>query len=369
MRTLTASRSFVARSSSITSTSYINQQASSSLRSFHNPSRVRGVGPRPDQKLRAVRTAQVARQRAELTRSLLGVAPIRSPVSVQLYTPQTLAPSNKPIVVESFVPAAATFDLDIHSLQRGVVVGTETLPREVFGVDVRTDILHRVVEWQRAGQRQGTAKTKGRAEVSGTGKKPHPQKGTGAARQGTKRGPHHYKGGVAHGKIPRDFSYDLPKKIRAMGVRVALTVKHLQGNVKIVDHTVLGSHKTKYLSASLQVLNLPSSFLLVHADGELDPNMALAARNMPNCHFLPVMGCNVLSLMKHQHVLFTRKALTDIRERLDRTSTRNRSVQFMIGSDGKGINASEFLALQQRAQSQQTTETSDDTPVSATASS
>jgi large subunit ribosomal protein L4 len=128
--------------------------------------------------------------------------------------------------------------------------GELELSDAVFGLTPRGDILQRVVEWQRAKARAGTHKTKTRAEVSGTGKKPFKQKGTGGARQGTTRGPHQEGGGRAHGPVVRSHEYSLTKKVRALGLKHALSSKAKEGKLIIVDAIALKEVKTKAVSAS-----------------------------------------------------------------------------------------------------------------------
>ena len=245
-----------------------------------------------------------------------------------------------------FEAAEVSLSVPVYSLSSpsAAMAGvTYELPSVLFGAPIRLDILHRLVEWQRAGQRQGTAKTKDRGEVSGTGRKPHPQKGTGRARQGTKRAPHHRGGGVAHGKEPRDFSYSMPKKVRALGLRVALTVKHAQGRLRVMDDAMLASHKTRHMVEAMQAMGV-REFLFVHGNGELDPNLALAARNLQHCDFLPSVGANVLSLLRHPTVLITRRAIDELRERVDKTMLRHSRVKYMVGSRGGGLSYEEWKA-------------------------
>ena len=242
------------------------------VRSLHVPRRVRGVGPRPDQPSRRQRQLQSQRRRLQLSQRLSPHLPLHSPVAPS--PPALLSLPARPLS-HDLVPYTATAvptSLPIFDLSTGLETGASAaLPPFLFQAPVRLDVLHRVVEWQRAGARQGTAKTKDRAEVSGTGKKPHPQKGTGRARMGTRRAPHHRGGGVAHGKTPRSFATKLNKKVqhssathtqtdatqalhldrsrskaglcvlcvrvqvRALGLRVALTVKHAQGRLRIIQ--------------------------------------------------------------------------------------------------------------------------------------
>ena len=186
-------------------------------RHVHQPVRVRGVGPRPDQPSRRQRALQSARRRLQLSARLAPHLPLHSPVHpspppLLSLPPQALSHDRVP-----YAPTVVPSSLPVWDLSSGAETGLSVpLPPFLFSAPLRTDVLHRVVEWQRAGARQGTAKTKDRGEVSGTGKKPHPQKGTGRARQGTRRAPHHRGGGVAHGKTPRSFAFKLNKKVRPL---------------------------------------------------------------------------------------------------------------------------------------------------------
>ena len=321
---------------------------SAPTRSFHNPSRLRGVGPRPDQKSRRTRQIQAEKRRAALRTQLTGHSPILSPVRPQLPALLSL-PATAPLSdaeAAALEASAVSLSVPVYSLSSpGAALNGATydLPPLLFGAPIRLDILHRLVEWQRAGQRQGTAKTKDRGEVSGTGRKPHPQKGTGRARQGTKRAPHMRGGGVAHGKTPRDFSYSLPKKVRALGLRVALTVKHAQGRLRVMDDATLASHKTRHMAEAMQAMGV-REFLFVHGSGELDANLALAARNLRHCDFLPSVGANVLSLLRHPTLLITRRAIDELQQRVERTMLRKSRVRYNVGSQGGGISYEEWKA-------------------------
>ena len=317
-------------------------------RSIHNPRRVRGVGPRPDQKSRRTRQVQAEKRRAALRTQLTGHSPIVTPVQPDLPALLSL-PASTPLSeseAASIEAKEVSMSVPVYSLSSpsAPLDGVKyELPPLLFAAPIRLDILHRLVEWQRAGQRQGTAKTKDRGEVSGTGRKPHPQKGTGRARQGTRRAPHHRGGGVAHGKTPRDFSYSLPKKVRALGLRVALTVKHAQGRLRVMDDAMLPSHKTRHMVATMAALNV-REFLYVHGGGELDSNLALAARNLQHCDFIPSIGCNVLSLLRHPTVLITRRAIDELVERVERSMVRQSRVRYMVGSEGGGVSYEEWRA-------------------------
>lgn len=308
---------------------------------------MRGVGPRPDQKSRRIRQLQAEKRRATLRTQLIGHTPILTPVQPDLPALLSLPPATPLSDSQAaFEAREVSLSVPVYSLSSPTAPldGAQyELPPLLFAAPIRLDILHRLVEWQRAGQRQGTAKTKDRGEVSGTGKKPHPQKGTGRARQGTRRAPHHRGGGVAHGKTPRDFSYSLPKKVRALGLRVALTVKLAQGRLRVMDDAILPTHKTRHMVDVMTALGV-REFLFVHGSGELDANLALAARNLQHCDFIPSIGVNVLSLLRHPTVLITRAAIEELVERVERTMVRQSRVKYMVGSEGGGVSYEEWKA-------------------------
>lgn len=195
-------------------------------------------------------------------------------------------------------------------------VGLVQLNTEVFGKEIRSDIVHQVVDWQRAKARQGTHKQKNRGEVSGSGKKPFPQKGTGRSRAGTLRSPLHIGGGRAFPKVPRDYSYDLNKKVRRLGLQMALSAKFEEGNLVIIDTMENASHRTKELHNRLTVWQLKKA-LLVHEDDEFDPNFILAARNLSYLDLLPNRGLNVLDIVDSDVVMLTLQGLTSLEQRME----------------------------------------------------
>ncbi|EIE91456.1 hypothetical protein G6F46_009957 [Rhizopus delemar] len=182
------------------------------------------------------------------------------------------------------------------------------LEKEVFGVPIRRDILHRVVVWQRDSMRQGTSSTKTRAEVSGTGKKAAPQKGRGKARVGDMKAPHFRSGGIAFGPKPRDHSTDLPRKVQDLGLRVALSAKYAQDQLIVVESLQnLESHKTRDL-ADIIKNSYESSKILIIID-ELNKNLEMAARNLPNCEVIYVEETNVLDLLTYDKLLVEKSVI------------------------------------------------------------
>lgn len=184
----------------------------------------------------------------------------------------------------------------------------------VFGLEPRKDILARVVDWQRAKARAGTHKTKTRAEVSGPGKKPFKQKGSGNARQGTLRAPHHEGGGRAHGPVVRSHAYSLPKKIRALGLKHALSAKQGEGKLVVVADASLKDGKTKNLVAGFKKLGLTKPLIITGS--EVDASFALAARNVKGVNILPVVGANVYDILRHKELVLTQDAVSALQERL-----------------------------------------------------
>lgn len=192
--------------------------------------------------------------------------------------------------------------------------GELELADAVFGLTPRGDILQRVVEWQRAKARAGTHKTKTRAEVSGTGKKPFKQKGTGGARQGTLRGPHQEGGGRAHGPVNRDHGYSLPKKVRALGLKHALSAKQAEGKLFVVDALSLKDGKTKSVVANLKKLGLTKPLFI---SGEtVDAGFAKAINNLIGHDALPVQGANVYDILRHKELVLSKDAALALEARL-----------------------------------------------------
>ena len=192
--------------------------------------------------------------------------------------------------------------------------GEIELADAVFGLEPRKDILQRVVEWQRAKARAGTHKTKTRAEVSGTGKKPFKQKGTGGARQGTTRGPHQEGGGRAHGPVVRSHAYSLTKKVRSLGLKHALSAKQAEGKLLVVDGVVLKDAKTKTMVANFKKLGLTKPLFITGA--EVDAGFAKAISNLIGADALPTQGANVYDILRHKELVLTKEAVAALQERL-----------------------------------------------------
>ena len=203
--------------------------------------------------------------------------------------------------------------LDIINFD-GKKVGSVELTDGIFGLEPRADILHRVVTWQRAKQRAGTHAVKSVSDVAGSGKKAFKQKKTGNARQGERYNVHMRGGGVVHGPVVRDHSIDLPKKIRSLGLKMALSSKAKDGSLIIIDSEKLEAAKTNAFAKQLKKLDIASA-LFVGAT-ELDENFKKSAANIANIDVLPTMGLNVLDILKHEKLVLTADAVKAVEARL-----------------------------------------------------
>jgi len=194
------------------------------------------------------------------------------------------------------------------------VVDEVSLAEDIYGQAIRSDILHSVVNWQRSRKQTGTHKTKGLSEVSGTGKKPYKQKGTGNARLGTLRAPQCRGGAVIFGPVVRSHETDLPKKVRKLGLKIALSSKLADKKLIILDRAVLSEPKTSILNAKLKNFET-RSILLIDAK-TIDNNFMCAAENIVNINVLPTIGANVYDILKHDVLILTKDALVALEERL-----------------------------------------------------
>jgi len=193
-------------------------------------------------------------------------------------------------------------------------VGTIELDESIFGLEVRPDILHRVVVWQLARRQQGTHLTKGRSDVALTPAKPFKQKGSGNARQGSRKGTQFRKGGVVFGPVVRDYAHDLTKKFRKLGLKTALSAKAKEGNLIIIDEAKLSEPKTKDLQSRLWSMGLKNCLVI---DGkEVDVNFALASRNINGIDVLPSIGANVYDILRKDKLVLTKEAVACLKERL-----------------------------------------------------
>lgn len=204
--------------------------------------------------------------------------------------------------------------LDVINLDKKSV-GSVDLADSIFGVEVRGDVMHRVVRWQLAKRQAGTHKTKIVSEVSGTTKKPYKQKGTGSARQGSLRSVQMRGGGVAFGPVVRSHAFSLPKKIRALGLKSALSAKAKDGKIVVIEAADGGKNaKTKALVGRLKKLGWSSALIIDGA--QIDEGFARAARNIPGIDVLPTQGANVYDILRRDTLVLTKAAIEKLEERL-----------------------------------------------------
>ncbi len=192
--------------------------------------------------------------------------------------------------------------------------GTIDLDDEIFGLEPRADILHRVVRWQRAKAQQGTHKVKTRSETSYSGKKIYRQKGTGGARHGDRNAPIFRKGGVYKGPVPRSHAHDLPKKFRKLGLRHALSAKARAGELVVIDAAELEEARTKVLAKAVKDLGWKRALVIDGA--EVNENFARAARNIEGIDVLPSIGANVYDILRRDTLVLTKAAVEALEARL-----------------------------------------------------
>ncbi|HAA02645.1 MAG TPA: 50S ribosomal protein L4 [Syntrophobacteraceae bacterium] len=202
--------------------------------------------------------------------------------------------------------------VDIYSMDREIV-GQRELREDVFAVAVKPHILHEVVVYQLAKRRAGTVATKGRSEVAGGGRKPWKQKGTGRARAGTTRSPLWRGGGTVHGPQPRDYCQRVPKKVRRMALKMALTQKVLDQQMTVLDELRLEQIKTKDFAAFIHRFELDKTLVVL---GKRDDVIEKSARNLRNIKVLRAEGLNVYDLINYPNVLVTQETIGVIEEAL-----------------------------------------------------
>jgi large subunit ribosomal protein L4 len=191
-------------------------------------------------------------------------------------------------------------------------VGTVDLSADIFDIPVKEEILQTVVRWQLACRRQGTHKAKTRGEVSGGGKKPFKQKGTGNARQGSTRSPLMPGGGITFGPVPRDYSYVLPKRVKRLGLRTALSQLKKEGRLFVVDSMASKDGKTSELAKRLKAFGAEKAVLI---DAKLDSGFDRATRNIGKIRYYSVDGLNVYDLLKYGTAIVTKESVEKIVER------------------------------------------------------
>lgn len=203
-------------------------------------------------------------------------------------------------------------DLAIRTLAGGDA-GKIKVSDEIFGLEPREDILQRVVRWQLSRRQQGTHKTKGRSEIDRTGAKMYRQKGTGRARHSSASAPQFRGGGKAHGPVVRDHAIDLPKKVRALGLRHALSAKARASALIVVDELTLSDAKTKVLAEQFGKLGLSNALII--GGTEIDSGFQRAAANLPNIDVLPVQGINVYDILRRGTLVLSKAAVEALEER------------------------------------------------------
>ncbi|MFZ5776464.1 MAG: 50S ribosomal protein L4 [Thermodesulfobacteriota bacterium] len=192
-------------------------------------------------------------------------------------------------------------------------VGDIELNDALFAVDVNPHLLHEVVRMQRAARRAGTACTKTRVEVSGGGKKPWRQKGTGRARSGSRTSPLWRGGGVAFGPKPRDYSFKLPKKVRKLGLRMAISSRFSDKLMVVLDGFTMDEIKTKKFMGVMSALNLENALIVVP---ERDDKLERSSRNVPGFKVIATAGLNVYDILLHKHLVLLQPCIGQLEERL-----------------------------------------------------
>jgi len=204
------------------------------------------------------------------------------------------------------MPKVAVFNVS------GSQVGDIELADSVFGIEPNVHVLHSAVLLQQAAERAGTHKTKGRSEVRGGGRKPWKQKGTGRARQGSIRSPQWVGGGTVFGPTPRSYSFKLPKKVRRLAIKSALSSKVVDNEIIVLDQLALNAPKTKEFAGILNNLKVARKALVVTANYE--DNVALSARNIPGVKFVAADGINVRDVMLYDKLIITKEAVEKVQE-------------------------------------------------------
>ena len=203
-------------------------------------------------------------------------------------------------------------DVKVTTLD-GKAAGSVTLNNDIFGLEPRTDLIQRCIVWQLAKRRAGTHAVKNRADIWRTGKKMYGQKGTGSARHGSARVNLFRGGGRSFGPHPRDHSIDLPKKVRALALRHALSAKAKDGGLIVLADIEAKDAKTKALSAQFEKLGLANALIIGGA--QIEENFGRAARNIPNIDVLPVQGINVYDILRRQKLVLTKAAVEALEAR------------------------------------------------------
>ena len=202
--------------------------------------------------------------------------------------------------------------LTIHTLE-GIEAGNIDLSDLIYGLEPRKDILYRCVRWQLAKRQQGTHQTQGRATIARTTRKIYKQKGTGSARHGSAKAPQFRGGGRSFGPVSRSHDHDLPKAIRSLALRHALSSKFKDSSIVIIDQAEVSSPKTKELLVHFNKLSLKSALII--SGVEVQNNFSLAARSIPNIDVLPIQGINVYDILRRDKLVLTKAAVDALQER------------------------------------------------------
>ena len=204
---------------------------------------------------------------------------------------------------------------DVSSLDNKKVKDLN-LDKEIFGVELKEDIIYRMIRYQLAKRRSGNHKTKGISEISGTTKKPFKQKGTGSARQGSKRSPQMRGGAVIFGPQVRSHGHKLPKKIKKLALKMVISKKLKDGKLVILDQLKINKPKTSLMKSKLLSLKLESALFI--EDKVIDKNFMLAVKNVPKIDVLPLAGINVYDIMKRDFLIFSENAINGLNERFSK---------------------------------------------------
>ena len=195
-------------------------------------------------------------------------------------------------------------------------VGTVELNKDIFSVPIRKDILQDVVNWQLSNRRQGTHKVKQRSEIVGTTAKAFKQKGTGRARRGNLKTNILRGGGVTHGPVLRDHKKKLPKKIRKLGLKTALSVKEKEKKIIVIDNLSISKISTKEISKKLKKLKIKSALIIDSSSNKNEKSFRQSILNISNVNFMPVVGMNVYDILKFNNLIISKDALIEVEKKL-----------------------------------------------------
>ena len=195
-------------------------------------------------------------------------------------------------------------------------VGTVELNKDIFSVPIRKDILQDVVNWQLSNRRQGTHKVKQRSEIVGTTAKAFKQKGTGKARRGNLKTNILRGGGVTHGPVLRDHKKKLPKKIRKLGLKTALSVKEKEKKIIVIDNLSISKISTKEISKKLRKLKIKSALIIDSSSNKNEKSFRQSILNISNVNFMPVEGMNVYDILKFNNLIISKDALVEVEKKL-----------------------------------------------------